>query len=355
MRSTHLADPPRRKPVVPSGSVVSIGNAVPESATDAGASEEPQRLFQLLARWQRALDVSGRANARTRRTYRRIVVGLIADVLADPDWKGTRDPLAFTEDDALDYLDRIPERGPSRNQHLQALRSFYGFLETREPPIIRRSPFSRMKPKRVKYGPAPSLSPSELRRVLEAAAEVDPRCPHALTLQYVTLARAGSLLAIEPGDLFWRQEPTGREPWVNLRVAKGDKPYAVPIDERGLEAFRELVKLLDYTPPKVRTRLPTLVGVRYNAYQRWISKVEDLTGIPVWSHLLRHTGITRLAEAGVDERTLMEMANWDESLLRRYASPSTPNLRRAARIADASIGGKGETDAVSVMQERDRR
>jgi integrase len=291
-------------------------------------------LFQMLARWQRSLDVSGRANPRTRQAYRRVVVGFLADVIADPGWNGARDPLAFTEDDAIDWLARIPPQGSNRNLHLQALRSFYGFLAERDPPAIARNPFGRMRPKRVKYGPAPSLSPTELRAVLKAAADVDPRCAPALTLQLVTACRAGSLLALEPRDLIWRD----REPWVVFREAKGSKPYAAMLSREGLAAFRELVRLIAWTPPKVRTRLPTLVGVRYSAYHRWVQRVEERAGVRVWSHLLRHTAISLWAEAGVDERTIMELANWDQSLLRRYASPSTPNIRRAVSVIDDELG-----------------
>jgi site-specific recombinase XerD len=76
-----------------------------------------------------------------------------------------------------------------------------------------------------------------------------------------------------------------------------------------------------------------LVGVGYESYRLWIKKAGELSGVEVNTHLMRHTRATRLAEAGVDVRTIVEVMNWvDGSLLRRYAAASAPNVAAAMMV-----------------------
>lgn len=296
------------------GKVAKLGIAAPTwNGSDALS------VFDAVARWQSWLTVSGTANADTARQYRHSLVNVWADLIA----QGSLDPMGITEDDVVEYLAAMASKGPARSMTLRALRSFYGWALERG--VVTYSPVAHLKARRAKYGPAPSLDPPDLDRVIAAAATVDPRAPWAIQLQYATACRAGSLVALEPGDIHWDG------PSVVFREAKGDKPYEIPLGPRGQEAAGRLLEMIDYTPPKVATRLPTLLGVRYSSYARWVTRTSSELGLPLNTHLLRHTAITRLAEdATVDVRTIMEIANWsDPSLLRRYAAASKPNLRRA--------------------------
>lgn len=288
-----------------------VGAAV---AADAG-------VFVLLARWQRYLEVAGKAGVSTRRQYRRAVCNFFADVYGADDWTGPRDPLEISEDDAVEYIHLFtPERGPMRGQILRALRSFYGFLDDRE--VIERSPFRHLKPGRPKYGRAPSLGRSDLERLLDAAEQVDPRARWAIQLQYATGCRVGSLVALTPADV--------RGGKIVLRVLKGSAPeLTLPQIGPAAEAIAELLKLGDYTPPR-GTRRPTLVGVGYERYRQWVKEAGERAGVACWTHLLRHTRATRLVEANTDPRTMMEVFGWeDPRMIKRYAALSDENLAAA--------------------------
>lgn len=301
-------------------------------ATALGAATVGTSVFGAVLRWQRTLDVSGRCNEKTRRSYRRTLMSFLADVLADPDWDGPRDPFALTEDDLVAYLGKVNAVGGKRNMYVRALRSFYGWVAEREDengqPLMARNPMRHITPAREKYGPAPSLSPEQLDAVLTAAEAVDPRARWAIQLQYATACRAGSLVAVTKADL--RDGPAG--PSIVFREAKNDDPYEVPLGPKAAQAAAKLVELEGFVPKRGRRR-ETLVGVGYTQYENWVKEAERRSGVKVWSHLLRHTAITRMAEAGVDVRTVMEMANWhDPMLLRRYAAASDPNLRAASSV-----------------------
>jgi integrase len=281
-------------------------------------------VFAALAAWQRYLEVSGRANANTRKQYKRSMVAFFADVLADPD-SDLRSPWDVTEDDVVESLAKMGGQGDGRNARLRALRSFYGWASGR---YDLTNPLSRIVPRKPKYGPAPSLAPGELQRLLRCADGVDPRAPWAIQLQYATACRVGSLLAVHPSDI--RTGASGRS--ILFSLAKGDKPYELPLRGQAEEAVDALLDLIDYHPTHGKRR-PTLVGVGYESYRLWIKKAGELSGVEVNTHLMRHTRATRLAEAGVDVRTIVEVMNWvDGSLLRRYAAASAPNVAAAMMV-----------------------
>jgi integrase len=271
--------------------------------------------FALVRRWQVYLEVSETACANTRRQYRRYLIAFLADTLLEL--------TGLTEDDVVEWLKEQPAQGNTRGMTLRALRSFYRWAEDHD---VCRSPVRRLRPKRPKYGPAPSLSRDQLEGVLAAAEGVDPRARWALQLAYATACRVGSLCALEAGDVDLETD------WITFRVAKGDKPYGIALGPRGHEAVVELLALADYAPKRGRRRA-TLVGVGTGTVWKWAREAGELAGVKTWPHLLRHTTITRLAEENVDVRTVMEIANWDDPrLIRRYAAKSDPNLRRAVAI-----------------------
>jgi integrase len=285
---------------------------------------EPPEIFEAIARWQSYLDVSGRAGENTRRQYRRSLVAFFADILSDPE-SSLRSPWHVSEDDVVASLAAMGGQGDGRNARLRALRSFYGWASGR---YDIANPLSRIVPKKSKYGPAPSLEPDELHRLLRSAGSLDPRAAWAIQLQYATACRVGSLVAVKPSDI--RMGGSGRS--IVFTEAKGDKPYELPLEGKAAEAVDHLLELMDYVP-KHGKRRPTLVGVGYESYRLWIKRAGELAGIEVNTHLMRHTRATRLAEANVDIRTITEVMNWaDGSLLRRYAAASAPNVAAAMLV-----------------------
>jgi integrase/recombinase XerD len=281
--------------------------------------------FSLLARWQAFLDVAGKCNETTRREYRRHMTCFWAD-LADPTWQGERNPLDVTEDDLVDYLSAMDPRGMQRAMFIRAFRSFYGWGWDRAG--LDTNPAEHLRTKKPKYGPAASLSVRNMERLLKAADTLDPRARWAIQLQYATACRAGSLLALAARDL--AEGSAG--PVIHFRVAKGDKPYAVPAGAKAIEAWHKLLELEDYVPNRAK-RQPTLIGIGYDVYKDWVKDAGRIAGLDVTSHLLRHTAITRMTDNGVDIRSIVELANWaDGSQLRRYSTASDQNLRQAVDI-----------------------
>jgi site-specific recombinase XerD len=206
-------------------------------------STGPDGTFGLIRRWQTFLEVEGRTNASTRRQYRGRILQFIADTLIELS--------DVTEDDVVDYLASLPSQGLSRGMVLRALKSFYRWAADHE--IVDRNPVAKLRIKRGKLGPAPSLSTEDLEAMLVAAEGIDPRARPTLELMYATGARIGSLVAVMPSDV--------KDNRIFFRVAKNDNPYEVPLGTRGRKAADALLALGDLTPKMAGgRRKPTLVG-----------------------------------------------------------------------------------------------
>lgn len=280
-------------------------------------------VFVLLARWQRYLDVTGRCNADTRRDYRRAVCNFFADIYADEEWTGPRDPLALSEDDAIDWVRGwAPKRGPGRAGVLKAVKSYYQFAEDRE--AIERDPFRNIRIPRPKYDDPPFLTARELRRLLTAAELVDPRARWAIQLQYGTGARVGSIVALR-----WEDVKGDR---IRIKNEKRDSTRGKPLEGLAAEAIDELRALADYCPKRGK-RQPTVIGVGYERYRQWLKEAGERSGVDVFTHLLRHTRATDLSRAKTDVRTMMEIFDWkDPRMVDRYASPYDPHVRSAMAL-----------------------
>lgn len=275
--------------------------------------------FELIRRWIIFLEVAGIASLVTRQNYRRAIVAFIAETLIDL--------RALTEDDVIEWMTHRDPRGGYAQLTLKALRSFYRWAEDRE---LMLNPVKRLPTRSSKYGPAPSLSPEELRQVLEAADRIgDPRARPTITLLYFTGARIGSMAGVLPEDV--RHDGQGR-PVLHFREAKGDRRYAVPVEApEAREALKALQDLADWKPIHAASRRPTLVGVGPKSIWGWVHRSGELAGVRAFPHLLRHSFATRLAEdPEVDIRSWVElMGHADGSQLRRYAATSEPRLRGA--------------------------
>jgi site-specific recombinase XerD len=295
-------------------------SALRTGGAEADLSADP---FEVLARWRTWLEVSGRYSDVTIRLYWKRVSSSLCEMLSDPDRTSPRHPLAIDEDDVARFLRDLGRRGAAPTEHVKALRCFYAWCSARE---MCRNPMARITPRKKKYGRAPYLTEEELQRILDAADEVDPRARWAIQLAYATGGRADSLVNVEPSDIDW-SDPAG--PMLSFRIAKADKPYSVPLGPKAQEAARRLLELMDYTPLRVKTRRPTLFGVGYNAFHKWVQDASRRSGVYVHPHLLRHTFGTVLArDAQVAEITWITLMNHqDGSMLRRYASAADSDLR----------------------------
>jgi site-specific recombinase XerD len=273
---------------------------------------EAAATFQLLKRWSDWMEVSGRYSAKTRHAYRRYVISFLADTLI---------PLEeTTEDDVVGYLADLPANGDMRGAMLRALRCFYGWAADRGMP----NPVIRLKVPRKKYGAAPFLEAEDLERLFEAA-DMDPRARPTLELMFATGARLGSITEVMPGDVDLAKRV------IHFRVAKGDRPYSVPLGARGYGAVMGLLELIEWKPKMASIRRPTLIGVGPGTVQRWVSEAGEKIGVRAHCHLLRHTFAERICnDPAVPALIAAELLNHvDTSLLRRYASGRS-ELQRSA-------------------------
>lgn len=259
------------------------------------------------------MEVSGRYSAKTRHTYRRYVISFLADTLL---------PLEdLTEDDVVGYLASLPANGDMRGAVLRALRCFYRWASERGVD----DPVHRLKVPRRKYGVAPFLEAEDLERLFEAAEKLDPRARPTLELMYATGARLGSIVEVLPGDVDLARR------LIHFRVAKGDRPYSVPLGERGYRAALNLLELADWKPKMASHRLPTLVGVGRGSVERWVSEAGRMIGVRAFPHLLRHSFGERICnDPNVPTLVAQALLNHaDSSLLIRYGHPQQDRMRDA--------------------------
>lgn len=275
-------------------------------------------MFVVVAEWRAWLGALGLA-ARTIDAYAKAIVW--AGVLAGSD------PRGFTERDVVSVLGRYANQGPSKGGMIRAMKSFYEWACDADVREVIVDPVRRIPVPREKYGAAPSLSPEELRAVLHAAERIDPRARPTLALAYYTGGRVASLCGMLPED--GRRDRDGA--WsVHLRVAKGGRPYDVPLEvPEAIEAAKALLDLRDWKPKMASGRRPTLIGVGPTTVSTWAKRAGDLAGVRCWTHLFRHQFATNLED--VDDRTWAEMmSHRDASLRRRYAPARAPRMRGAA-------------------------
>lgn len=220
-----------------------------------------------------------------------------------------------TEDDLAAYLRSIPAQGSKRGDAMRAIKAFYGYAVGRIRPD---NPTRDMHIPRPKLTPAPELDLALQRRLLIAAFRQEPRRGWAIMLALETGARVSTLVAIRREDFHLAR--SGEES-VWFRVAKGDRPYGVPLERAGLAAARGLL-MTGYDP---------VLGVGAARFRQWVHEAEETAGLErVWPHLLRHTFAKRLAEGGDVEAWRQGMNHADLSQWPRYVG-----RRGDQRVRDA--------------------
>ena len=261
-------------------------------------------MFQSLRRWQDYLDATGHS-PRTSTEYRRALIRFLADVMMSPE--------EVAEDDVVGYLASLGPKGGAKGLALRALRSYYGWASGRsETP----NPTVRLKVRKPKVPPAPYLTTEEVARVVEAAAEREPRRAWAIILAYSTGARLASLCSLTPDDV--------QDGKLHFRVAKGGRTYSVPLSGIAAQSVAELTRLGH----------PTLLGVGPTMFWTWLNQASRDAGVRAWPHLLRHSFATRLRQTGTDAVMLAQMlGHSDLSQVHRYAGVEESEKRDAVARA----------------------
>ena len=120
-------------------------------------------VFEMVRAWQQFLEVSGRASALTRSSYRYALLRFFADVLVDP--------REITEQMVVDHQLTLDPHGSTRNDQLRALKSFYRWAS--EAGIVRddapQDPSPQARP-----GPEPVRGAAHAARRCRPPAGVTP-------------------------------------------------------------------------------------------------------------------------------------------------------------------------------------
>jgi integrase len=277
-------------------------------------------MFDALRRWDNFLQAEG-LSPDTRRAYRYHLLRFLADAMVSPE--------EVTEDDITEFLSLIRQRGRQVDMFLRALKSFYAWALRRG--IVEVNPADAVGFKKSRRQPAQSLTEEEFTRVVIAAAWHCPQRAWAIILLLETGARIGSMAAVLPED-------TGTEAGqlIRFRVAKGDRPYAVPLSPLAAEAVRELLSSAD----------ETLIGVRKESLWRWFHEAALEAGLAPGKrhpHILRDTFATNLfARKGVNARVVQDLLNHsDLTQMARYVAVTDPE--KFAAMAEASFGTNYKT------------
>jgi integrase/recombinase XerC len=227
----------------------------------------------------------------------------------------------------LDDLVAFSLTQPKRSAHItfSALRSFFSYavqvnaLEV-DPTGGLRSPAQPLTvPK--------ALTPDELDCIRVAAYARDPRRGATIDLLAHTGARTAEAVAIEPADVV--------DGAVVLRKVKA-RPGGlraermVPLSPTGERAVEQLLELPPsrYAPP-----LGTLIGAGKKSVYQWVKDAAEEVGIDTHPHVLRATYATRLAELGVDARTVQELlGHTNLTTTQRYIAVTDERKRAAVAL-----------------------
>jgi len=266
----------------------------------------------------RAFDVHLQAIGRaehTRSTYRYELTRFWCDWCVP---RGT-DVMDIPQAEIEGYLASLPIRGSKRGDSSRALKAFYGWLAPR---LGVPNPTAEVKIPRSRMGPAPSISQTDVRRLLRAAFGRDARRGWAIMLCLATGARIGSLAAVMPVDVDIDRE------WITFTVTKGDRPYGLPLNRQGVVAATHLLAGM-----KSGMKSPgesTLIGVGAPGFRAWVHTAERDAGLGrIWPHLLRHEFSNRVAAHGDPEAWRRAMNHADLSQWARYVAVNDERLRAA--------------------------
>ena len=153
------------------------------------------------------------------------------------------------------------------------------------------------------------LTLDEQRRLLKAC---HPKLRGIVTFALITTARIGEILTLR-----WDQCDDG---FVTFLRTKNAKLRRIPISGVLAEVLAEQPRLTPWVFSNPRTRKPyTTVAA---SFRRALERAKITTG-DVTPHTLRHTAISRMIDAGIDDYTVMAISGHSSArMLVRYTHPT---------------------------------
>lgn len=231
--------------------------------------------MQNLAAWAEDLEANGR-NQNTIRQYQRCLVRFMADQRVEL--------MSATEQDVVVFLAKMSNRGPSRQLHLKALRSFYRWAA--EHRIGAEDITRRMRPKPIPVTPPDTFSHEELRAIVDAARRRHPKRALAILAAYGLGLRRTEIASLKPDDIDFDRRR------VYIRQSKGGKSRWVEMSTTAEQALNDLRPYWNGT---------VLGSVHPVTFSRWVSEAATEAGLPCGrrrAHMLRSAYCTALLEQG---------------------------------------------------------
>ena len=190
------------------------------------------------------------------------------------------------------------------------------------------------------------LTPDEQRRLLEAA----PRKMRALIALALITGGGGELLGL-------RWEHVTADALTFLETKNG-KARRIPLSPAARAVLGALPRQHAYVWTNARTQDRYTVNGAAHVFRRAVERAGITTG-DVTLHTLRHTALSRMVAAGIDDYTVMAVSGHSSTrMLERYTHPTevrkidalgTFNLSGMVTIRSQSVNG--DSDALTELQE----
>lgn len=209
-------------------------------------------------------------------------------------------------------------------------------LSTAVPKYLARSPLAGLASLRVATTDTRVLTRAEERRLLQATTGED---------RALIITALDTLLRRSNARLLRRQQDHGTHLFSDTKT----DAIRIPVSRR----LRRVLNALPVDGPQF---FPTHAGASAHPTTRMFAAACDRAKIPrgrrtggISFHCLRHTGASRMLEAGVDVKIVMEIGGWKNlKVLERYLHPSDDRKRAAVN----TIGQKAVVFTSRVRRRR---
>lgn len=188
----------------------------------------------------------------------------------------------------------------------------------------------------------PFYEQAEYERLVEAAAQIDPRIELAVLLGGDAGLRCGEIIALEQTDVDLRRGilHVRRSEWEgHLTLPKGGRERQVNMTKRlatALAANRHL------RGDRVLWRDDGFAKVTQVLLAKWMRRAQRRAGLKVTGgiHILRHTFCSRLAMAGASTKAIQELAGHQNlSTTQRYMHLSPAAKSAAIELLNREVSG----------------
>jgi site-specific recombinase XerD len=229
---------------------------------------------------------------------------------------------------ALDDLVSFSLTQPQRSAHItySALRSFFGYAMAVG--AIDADPTQQLRSRAQPQTVPRAFTEDELSSLREAARLRDARRAAVVDLLADTGARTAEAVGIRvedvlPGAVVLRK--------VKARPGGQRHERVVPLTARA----RDAVRVLRDAPASSYARTGGLLRVGGKMVYAWVREAGSDAGLYARPHLLRATFATRLAERGVDVRTIQDLlGHTNLNTTQRYVAVTDERRRAAVAVLD---------------------